>query len=222
EKTKRDIVSHGEASVHDILGFETKITYDQLVSSIDNAVDELAKLLTEEILVLNGKAPKAIMLIGGGSLTPQLGEKLGEFLHLPHNRIAIRDIQAIQNLHISETLPEGPDFVTPIGIAITAKQNPIHYINVTVNKKMVRMFEVNNLSVGDCLIQAGIELNQYYGRPGLASMITLNNEPITLPGTYGEKPTIYVNGVEKNVDTLVERGDDIIIEKGNDGANRHV
>src|SRR5690625_6639954 len=70
------------------------------------------------------------MLVGGGSLTPELTNVLAGKLKLPSNRVAIRDITAINQLNKDSDLPMGPDFVTPIGIAIAAKQNPIHYTNV--------------------------------------------------------------------------------------------
>lgn len=222
EQTKQAIVNNGEASALDILGFETTITYDDLVMKVNHTVDELAKLITEEVIKLNGTSPKAIMLIGGGSLTPLLKEKIAESLQLPYNRVAIRDMEAIQHLHKSDILPEGPDFVTPIGIAITAKQNPIYYVNITVNNLIVRMFELNDLTIGDCLIQAGIDLEHYYGRPGLASIVTVNGEKVTLPGTYGEKPIIFVNGIEKSVEETVQDSDHITIKKGNNGTEPHV
>src|SRR5699024_11466146 len=103
-----------------------------------------------------------------------------EKLHLPENRVAVRGIEAIQNLHKPKALPIGPDFITPIGIAIAANQNPIHYMSITINGHIIRMFEMKELTVGDCLIQAGIDLKKYYGKPGLASMITVNHKPITL------------------------------------------
>lgn len=222
EKAKQEIVNNEETTVSDILGYETTISYDDLVMNINDTVGELANLITEEILNLNGTSPKAIMLIGGGSLTPLLKEKVAESLQLPYNRVAIRDIDAIQQLVKNDILPEGPDFVTPIGIAITAEQNPIHYVDVTVNENIIRMFEVNNLTVGDCLIQAGIELDQFYGRPGLAAIITVNDEKITLPGAYGKKPIIFVNGVEKKVDDTIQDGDHIVISKGENGTGPNI
>src|SRR5699024_4244642 len=107
---------------------------------------------------LNAKPPKAVMLIGGGSLTPEISNTLAAKLQLPGNRVALRGIDAIQNLNKTDQLPTGPDFVTPVGIAIASKQNPVHYLSVTVNNRAIRMFEMKQLTIGDCLIQAGIDL----------------------------------------------------------------
>lgn len=217
EVTKRQIVMEGSASVADILGFETTITYENLVTDINKSVDRLASAIAEEILQLNGAQPKAVMLVGGGSQTPDLTTRLANKLQLPENRVAIRDIEAIQVLNKTNNLPKGPDFVTPIGIAIAAKQNPIHYISLKVNEQTIRMFELKQLTIGDCLVQAGIEINKLYGKPGMASIILLNGKQITLPGEFGKAPIILSNNQPATVDSFVQNGDRIEITKGADG-----
>ncbi|RDW16381.1 cell division protein [Oceanobacillus arenosus] len=222
EQTKRRIVNHGKATVHDILGFETVITYENLVNDVKGQVKKLAKSITKEIYQLNGKSPKAVMLVGGGSLTPDLPTILADRLELPANRVAVRGIDAIQNLVQNESIPNGPDFVTPIGIAIAAKQNPIHYISIHVNKKVIRLFEMKQLTVGDCLVQAGIVLNKWYGKPGNASIVKLNGQTITIPGEYGTSPVIMLNGQLAGVEDLVHHQDKITISKGEDGNSAAV
>ena len=222
EETKREIVNNKIAKVKDILGFETEITYDDLLPQIIDRIDHLAKLLADEILTLNSKSPQAVMLIGGGSLTPKINEKIAQYLQLPLNRVAVRGIEAIQLLEPNETLPKGPDFVTPIGIAISATQKPLHYTSVMVNGKTTLMFEAKQLTVGDALVQAGVDINQYYGKIGLASIITINGEKMTLPGEYGKAPKLFVNGKEASVDTTIHSGDKIVIEKGEDGKQPSV
>src|SRR5699024_1608347 len=143
---------------------------------------------------------------------------LANKLQLPENRVAVRGIEAIQNLNKSDMLPSGPDFITPIGIAIAAKQNPVHYLSVKVNDMMVRMFEMKQLTVGDCLVQAGIEINKLYGAPGLAAMVTIDGRDIILPGTYGQPPTIRLNDEDSSVESLIHDGDEILIERGEHGT----
>ncbi|MFS0673110.1 cell division protein FtsA [Ornithinibacillus sp. 179-J 7C1 HS] len=222
EETKRKVVNDREATVFDILGFESTITYDDLVRDIEDSIEKLASAISEEILHLNGTQPKAVMLVGGGSQTPDFTKRLANKLQLPENRVAIRDIDAIQVLNKTDNLPKGPDFVTPIGIAIAAKQNPIHYISIKVNDKTIRMFEMKQLTIGDCLVQAGIEINKLYGKPGMASIITLNDKQITLPGEFGKSPTIRLNKQTATVDTFVQNGDIIEITKGLDGSQPEI
>src|SRR5690625_1765659 len=216
ERFKREIVNNKEATVNDVLGFEQTVTYEDLVENIDETIDDLAYALAEKIIMINERPPQAIMLIGGGSKTPEIGKRLAEKLKLPVNRVAVRDITAIQNINTGN-LPLSPEFVTPIGIAITAQNNPVNYLSVTVNDKDVRMFEMKQLTIGDCLIQAGYDLKKFYGKPGLALFVTVDGEKLTLPGTLGEAPTLLLNGERADVQANITNGDRITIEKGKNG-----
>lgn len=222
ERAKRDIVANGETVIQDILGFESTITYEMLAQDIKDTIENLAQSIANEIIQLNSKPTKAVMLIGGGSLTPEITTVLADKLQLPGNRVAVRDIDAIQSLTNANVLPSGPDYITPIGIAIAAKENPVHYISVTVNNRIIRLFEMKKLTIGDCLIQAGFEINKFYGKPGIASIITLNGKQITLPGGYGHPPKVYLNGQGASVDIEIINEDQILIEKGDDGVASHV
>ncbi|TGB04032.1 cell division protein FtsA [Halobacillus salinus] len=217
EKAKRELTSIQSTKVTDILGFETTVTLDEVVEEVKPSIESLAQRIADEILLLNGKAPKAVMLVGGGSQTPSLTEKLSEKLQLPFNRVAIRGIDAIQNLQEKEQLPQGPDFVTPIGIAIAAKQSPVHYISIQVNNRYIRLFDMKTLTVGDALLAAGIDFTQLYGKPGQAYMIKVNDKAVPLKGSYGKGPTLKVNGDSKPIDTQVLHGDTIEVEQGLDG-----
>ena len=93
----------------------------------------------------------------------------------------------------------------------------MHYVSVTVNKQVIRLFEMKQLTIGDCLIQAGIKLNKLYGKPGLASIVTVNGKEITLPGSFGKAPQIYLNNNAAHVDDLIIDGDEIEFVAGADG-----
>src|SRR5690625_4059599 len=59
EEAKRQIVNHGETTVHDILGFETSITYDDFYENVHESIHKLAHILATEVIELNQKAPQA-------------------------------------------------------------------------------------------------------------------------------------------------------------------
>ena len=111
----------------------------------------------------------------------------------------------------------GPELVTPIGIAIAAKQNPVQYVSVHVNDQLIRLFDMKRLTVGDCLLASGIPLHKLYGKPGMALIVTVNGQTVTIPGTYGQPPVITKNGALVSLDAPVQDGDQIIAEKGKDG-----
>ncbi|MBU8879758.1 cell division protein FtsA [Bacillus sp. FJAT-29790] len=218
EKAKRELYTQDTITVTDILGFDTEIPKEEITLQISSTLDRLASSICKEILTLNNqKSPKAVMLVGGGSLTPELPKRVAEKLSLPDNRVAIRGIDAISSLTISENIAMGPDLVTPIGIAIAAHKSPVQYKTVYVNEQPVRLFEVKKLTIGDCLLAAGIKMNKLYGKPGLAMIVTLNGQHITIPGGHGEPPLILRNGKPSSLDDEIESGDLLMVEKGEDG-----
>ncbi|WP_409302221.1 cell division protein FtsA [Peribacillus sp. SCS-155] len=218
EQAKRSLMNEQEITVTDILGFENSIARDEIVEQIFPALAGLAEAISKEIRALNNhKSPKAVMLVGGGSLTPKLPALLAEKLDLPQNRVAIRGIEAITNLSMSDHLPKGPELVTPVGIAIAAHNSPIQYMSVYVNGQLVRLFEMKKMTVGDCLLTAGIKIGKLYGRPGLAMIVNVNGQKITVPGSHGQKPTLLLNGIPAALDDDVKKDDQISVEKGVDG-----
>ncbi|WP_216828970.1 cell division protein FtsA [Alkalihalobacterium elongatum] len=218
ELVKRQLSERDEITLTDILGFETTYSRDAVIEAIKGTIKELANAITTQILELNGKSPKAVMLVGGGSMTPRLSKYIAQALHLPDNRVAIRGIDAIKTLASTEGIKEGPELVTPIGIAIAAKENPIEYISISVNDRTIRVFDVKKLTVGDGLLAAGVQISKLYGKPGSAMMIYVNDQLVTIPGTHGEPPKIFKNGQQTTLDALLEANDCITIEKGKNGA----
>ena len=217
EKVKKELSTQETVQITDILGIETTYDKSEIIEPITETIKELAQSISKEILKLNGKAPKAVMLVGGGSLTPHLPQLIAEGLHLPENRVAIRGADAIKLLKLNEGCLYGPELVTPIGIAIAAKENPIQYISVSVNERTLRLFDVKTLTVGDGLLAAGIDIAKLYGKPGLAIMATVQNQLISIPGQHGAPPTLLKNGNITTLDTPLAPGDSLAIERGTDG-----
>ncbi|MGM0867240.1 MAG: cell division protein FtsA [Bacillota bacterium] len=223
EQAKRELQSREEITVTDILGFETSFPALEVVEKIGPAVDRLAKEISKEILRLNnGKPPQAVMLVGGGSLTPELPGKLASSLQLPHNRVAVRGVEAIQNITILDEVTKGPELVTPIGIAIAAKQTPVQYVTAHVNNQPVRLFEVKDLTVGDCILAAGLKLSKWHGVPGNGFFVTVNGQDISLPGGHGQAPLIEKNGQPIALDEKINNNDIITVHKGENGSSPSV
>jgi len=219
EKAKRELTEQEYIKITDILGFEEEISKEEAITRISPAIDRLAESIGDEIFKLNNyKSPKAVMLVGGGSLTPELPKRLANKLNLPENRAAIRGLDAISSVSFASHIEKGPELVTPIGIAIAAKKSPVQYHTVYVNDQPVRLFEVNKLTVGDCLLAAGIKMNKLYGKPGLAMIVSLNGKNVTIPGIHGQAPVLLRNGSPCSFDDEVHGGDELTVIKGKDGT----
>ncbi|WP_100405136.1 cell division protein FtsA [Bacillus solitudinis] len=222
ENVKRQLLTKEEITLQDILGFETTYSRQDILIPIEPAIRKLAQTISEEILRLNGKAPKAVMLVGGGSLTPNLAKFISQYLELPENRVAIRGLDAIKKLKISNELTYGPELVTPIGIAIAAKENPIEYISVRVNDQTLRLFDVKRLTVGDGLLAAGVDISKLYGKPGLAKMVTIEERLISIPGEHGKPPKILKNAEPTSLDAPLKAGDYLLVERGEHGRQASI
>lgn len=218
EQAKRDLSQHDNIILQDILGFDQTFSREEVCTTLQPAVQHLATAIGQEILRLNGQTPpKAVMLIGGGSLTPSITTELAHVLQLPANRVAVRDLKALQNITYADSIPMTPELVTPIGIAIAAKRAPIHYMSITVNERVIRLFEVHDMTVSDALLAANIAADDLYGEQGEPLLITLNGQSLTLPGTRGEPATVHINGQPASMKAIIRQGDSITLHPGQRG-----
>lgn len=218
ENVKKELSVSDHVSIIDILGFEQQVPSEEVISHIHPAIHHLSTSIAQEIKRLNsGNSPKAVLLIGGGSLTPHITKEMSLALDLPDQRVAVRDLNAIQNLTRESHVPATPELVTPIGIAIAAQNTPIKYMSLTVNEQVIRLFELKEMTVTDALLAANIVASKLYGKPGLAMSIQLNGQTIHIPGKLGSPTRILINGQEASMKTLIENGDFIELIEGKDG-----
>ncbi len=223
EEAKRMINHSDEIRIQDILGFDQFFPKAEVIEALRPATSNLAKSIAHEILRLNNQqSPKAIMLVGGGSLTPDITKHIAAELELPENRVAVRGIDAIHALTKAEHVSSSPELVTPIGIAIAARKTPIHYMSVQVNEKVIRLFELKEMTVGDALLAANIRARSLYGKPGMALAVNVNGRDIMIPGEHGQPATLHVNNEPANTKSLIKNGDVIHLIEGRDGANAQV
>lgn len=220
EQVKRQLSSNETVEIEDILGFNQTFSSADVCTQIEPTVEKITQSIAKEIMRLNhGEAPKAVILVGGGSLTPNLSLKLSQALSLPEMRVAIRGLEALSGVTVSKDLGQSPELVTPIGIAIAAKNAPLYYMTVTVNEKPVRLFELKEMTVGDALIASNFSMEQIYGKPGRGMTITFNGKILAIPGEIGRPSIIHVNGERANLKQPIKNGDLIQIEAGENGID---
>lgn len=219
ETVKRDISADkaGKVTFQDILGVEYKLSPKEVIDSVMPNILDLAQAIAKQILELNSGAPQAVLLVGGGSLTPELPEMVAQALDIPSPRVAVRKPETIEGI---ESIPEelkSPDAVTPLGILKIASLNALHFLSIAVNEQEFRLFNFGHLTVSDALLTAGINLKKLGGKPGLGLMITLNGEKKYLAGTMGTNAKITLNDEIAALKDPIKNGDKITIENGCDG-----
>lgn len=212
-----------EISYTDILGFDHTIDTGEFFASLFPAVDSLAEDIAKNIVKANGQAPAAVFLVGGGSLIPDLAKQVAEKLEIPESRVAIGGKQAMKNVSFGRSKITGPEYVTPIGIGVTATQNQGYDFSVvTVNDKKIRIFDTRAVRVLDLLSTAGYKSNQIIGRSGRNLTFTLNGEKQLLKGELATLAEITLNGMPVTLETTVKQGDKLEFKPAKSGNNAEV
>ncbi len=222
ESVKRQASAGEEPHFTDILGTTCSLTAEEVIEPVLPNIEALAKAIAKQITDLNGEAPQAVMLVGGGSLTPRLNEFVAKELGMPENRVAVRKPEKIDGI---KDLPDdlhSPDAVTPLGILKIASLNTLHFLSVYINEEEYSLFNFRELTISDALLNAGINLRKYNGRPGLGLMVTIGGEKKFFPGTLGTFAQITLDGAEAGLDTPIRDGAHIEIIAGKDGTTPSV
>src|SRR5690606_6555901 len=114
-------------AISDILGFEQQVPTSVAIEAIKPSIDKLAASIAEEIKRLNNsKSPQAVMVVGGGSLTPLLPKELSIRLDLPENRVWNRGPGPLSHITLPDAISSPPSLVPPLAIAIVARRAPRH------------------------------------------------------------------------------------------------
>lgn len=222
ERLKRKINQGGELEYTDILGVTQPVPAEQVKQELLPRVTDLVSKIAEKILLLSYKPVQAVMCIGGGSLTPGFTQALANALNLPEARVAIRSRDVVSMVSGDDEHLTGPDSITPLGIGVTAyRGHGLGFLRVTVNGRPIRLFQLNEGTVGDALLAAGIDSRVLYGRPGLSLSFTVNGEFRVVKGTIGKAANLFLNGNPANLDSRIGAGDSISVEEAVGGADAY-
>ncbi|CUH97568.1 hypothetical protein P22_3699 [Propionispora sp. 2/2-37] len=218
EKVKRQLNGKNKKiSFTDVLGCSHKIPSQEIAEAIATDVGQLAQAIAAQILELNSSAPQAVLLVGGGALTPMLPEALAQALDVPASRVGIRRPETIEGLiNIPDSL-RTPDAVTPLGILRLSGSRTLNFVNVTLNDTPLHLFNLGNLTVADALLATGIDIRSLHGRPGLGLTVNVNGQTKFIPGTHGKPGSIQLNGNPAAFTDPIAENDVLTVTPGIDG-----
>ncbi len=213
----------GTISYKDILGFEHSIEEKEFFDSLIPAVETLADDISEHIIAANGQAPAAVFLVGGGSLVPGLAQAVAEKLGIPQSRVAIGGREAMKNISFGKSRITGPEYVTPVGIGVTAAKNGGYDFSViTLNGKKIRIFDTRTVRILDLLMSEGYKTSHIIGHTGRSLTFTLNGEKQFFKGEPSTAAEVTVNGEAASLETTVRQGDIIEFRPAVNGKNAEV
>lgn len=199
-----------EITFQNILGFEYTVKSSEVLAAIRPAVENLGSVIAEKILEINGKPPAAVFLVGGGSRTPGLADYVAERIGIDRSKVAVGGGNHIKRNVVSNTPVDGPEYATPLGIAVTAALGlGDDGFYVFINGKKIRLFKRELATVMDALLAGGFRQDQIIGRSGSSLTFTLNRQKKTIRGEMAEPARILLNDKPAAVSTLINSGDRI-------------
>jgi cell division protein FtsA len=222
ENVKRRMTTDTEFIFSNFFGQEVITAKDEVLEIIKPGINELSEKIAKEILVLNGKPPQAAILIGGGSLTPDLAQCLSDKLSMPGNRVGIQIRERLANI-IGDANLSGSDVITSIGIGIIAlEEKGLKYYTVSVNGTCIPIFETHITSVAEALLAAGLNPRLFAGKPGLALLYWVNGDMHVIKGKMGNPADITVNGEPASLESKLAPNDIIEFVPGTKGVDPRV
>ncbi|HTB23289.1 MAG TPA: cell division FtsA domain-containing protein [bacterium] len=222
EALKRSPAGEG-AEVTDIFGVRRSVSAEDLERELGPARLRWAKECADALRALNnGKAPRAVILTGGGSLLTGASSALAAALSLAPERVGHRPLSA-QNSFAG--LPEGllwPWAVTPLGIAASAHaRRGLPFVRFQVNGKEVTAVNLKqSFTAFDALLAAGKERGHFHGRTGLATLYSVNGQERVAKGGMGGACGLFIGGSKATLDSPLKEGDSLTFidaEQGQDG-----
>jgi cell division protein FtsA len=214
-----------EIKFTDILGIDHTITSEQFFESFNPAASSLADTIANTLLEANGKAPAAVFLIGGGSKLPELTNYVADRLSMPRDRVAVGGRTAYKNINFDKLKagsikPEGPEYVTPLGIGLAATlSGGYDFSVVTLNGKKIRILDNKTVSVLDLLIMGGFKSTQILARNGRNLSFMLGGETKIIQGKPSSPSELLKNGVAVSLESPVKQGDTVVFKPAENGEN---
>ncbi|NLM54445.1 MAG: pilus assembly protein PilM [Firmicutes bacterium] len=206
ELAKRMITPGSAVTCQDVFGNTIQLVYEEVINVILPEVQQLAKDIAAQIISLNGSSPKGVLLVGGGSQTPEVCALIQEQLQLPGNLVRIRDRSSLTTVK-GQLERSGPDVITPIGIGCAHLDGiAMQLVKASVNGHAVQFLKLPSSTVSDALLYAGYTQEDLMGAGGDFITVTIGGKPVELPPTSGASAEILLDGKRVDLSTLVHDG----------------
>lgn len=208
ESIKAQINLKQEVTFTDILGFEQTVSQETLLQCVQNASQLLCKEIAGKILEVNGNAPSALFLAGGGSKLAGLKEGLTAALQMDANRIAIAGSNFRANAYSDEYDLNNPEYATPLGIVVSSGLNLINdSFRVTLNGKPAKLFRSGSFTALNLLMMNGYGFQDILGQTGLSLVITVNGKRKIFYGKAAQPASLFINKKEGKLSDIIHAGD---------------
>lgn len=220
EKIKKQGTAKAKISYKDIMGTKMTITRDELAKVVEKDVENMASLVADKIMELNGnKAVGAVFVVGGGGVFPGYTDCLADKLGVTRSRVALRGKEVMDDIIFEDSsLKVDSLLVTPIGIALSFYEETNNFIYVDFNGNKVKIYNNNNLTVMDVAMQTEFPSNGFFPKSGPALIYKLDGVERMVRGNLGEPAIIKINGEIANLHSPVKEHDIIEVTESSAGS----
>lgn len=205
----------------DILGLEQRVPAQEILAAVDDSIQNLAENIAEHVLALNGTAPSALFLAGGGSKLISLREKVATALNMDEKRVAVAGGHFKRSICSSEFSIEDPEYTTPLGIAVSAGLGLISdSYRVMLNDAPAKLFRSGRLTAMEVLMMNGYSYSDLLGRNGKSLVLQVDGVRTVLHGEPSIPAHLHINGMEAQPSTIINAGDQIDFMPAQPGVDR--
>ncbi|MBU4305013.1 MAG: rod shape-determining protein, partial [Candidatus Omnitrophica bacterium] len=221
ETVKRSVLNQREVTFRDILGRVHSLDSEKVIESIRPRVKELAASIARCVCDLNQKVPCAVVLVGGGSLTPLLEGEIAEAFGWEASNVGIRLPEMVEGIEDTTGKLQGPDMVTPLGISIMiAQSSGLKFLELQVNNRRIHVLDMRQkLDVLSALVAAGVDKMRLYGKIGRAICAQVNGELKAIKGKMGKPAQIKLNGEDASLTAKIKNKDSILFTEAENGED---
>ena len=210
EDVKARLDVEEEIAFKDILGMEHRISRDDIFQCIQGTSGFLCREIADKVLEINGTAPSALFLAGGGSKLAGLKEGLTIALGMEPNRVAIAGNYFNANAFSDAYDLNNPEYATPLGIAVSSGLNMINdSFRVILNGRPAKLFRSGSFTALNLLMMNGYNFRDLLGRAGQNLTVTVNGARKVFYGTSSEPASLLINQKEGKLSDIIHAGDTI-------------
>ncbi|MCI8342321.1 MAG: pilus assembly protein PilM [Firmicutes bacterium] len=223
EQIKFQLDENEELHFTDILGFEQSIPKDDIMDCINENIASLCDEIGKRIVEVNGGAPSALFLAGGGSKLNGLKDIITKSLEMDPKRVATAGNNFRMSAYSDSYDLNDPEYTTPLGIVVSSGLNLTNDgFRVLLNGKSAKLFRSGTFTVLNLLMMNGYSYQDIMGRSGQSISVIINGRRRIFYGSKSEPAVLTVNGNDGKLSDIVRAGDNIVFIPAVNGRDADV
>ncbi|MCR5100529.1 MAG: rod shape-determining protein [Butyrivibrio sp.] len=211
DKIKIDASHMDKVPYTDIMGLEKTITSKDIAKIIKSHVENMAGMVTDQIMKLNGDKPvSAVFVVGGGGCVPGYTQAIAKKMKIPEERVALRGEEVMNTINfMDENMKAENDslLVTPLGICISYYEDCNNFVFVSFNGQQTKIYDNGKLAIVDAAMQAEFPNEDLFPKRGEELKFMVNDKERIVRGEAGDGAIITLNGKPADIHSRIHAND---------------